>query len=73
MPRLEKQVHSGTREKLLALGIQEEKHTFKGLAALFPPEFHIEQANFDLQTLAEVLLHLAKQGLVKLPKKRSPT
>lgn len=73
MPPSEKHVRPGTREKLLVLGVPEEKHTFKGLAALFPPEFHIEQANFDLETLAEVLLHLAKQGLVKLPKKRSST
>lgn len=66
MPPAEKHVQPGTRQKLLALGIPEEKHTFKGLAALFPTEFHIEQANFDLETLAEVFLHLAKQGIVKL-------
>ncbi len=62
-------LRSGTHDELTGLGIREEKHTFTGLASFFPVEFHIQQANFDIETLAEVLLHLAKQGILKIPRK----
>lgn len=60
----------GTGEKLVELGIPESKHNFDDLAAYFPPEFNIRAAQFDTETLAKVLIHLAKQGLIKLPGKR---
>jgi hypothetical protein len=60
----------GTGEKLIELGVPESKHNFDDLAAYFPPEFNIRAAQFDTETLAKVLIHLAKQGLIKLLGKR---
>lgn len=59
----------GARRDLRGLGIPDEEHSVRGLEQYFPKEFKIEYAHFELDTLAAVLIHLVKHGLIKLPHK----
>ena len=56
-----------TRERLRELGIPDEKHTIEYLSGLYPPEFDIARARLDPHSLASVLIHLVRRGLIRLP------
>lgn len=56
-----------TRRRLAALGVPRERHHRAGLAELFPPDFRIRQSDLDADALAEVLIHLACGGVIRLP------
>jgi hypothetical protein len=77
LPRFDKHgdamLSEAIKKKLAALGIPRERHTFEGLAGYFPPEFKIQQAQLETETIASVLLHLVKHGLIKLPRNHTAT
>lgn len=58
------------RRRLLDAGIPADDHGFEALARYFPREFKIKDSHLEPETIAAVLLHLVKAGLIKLPKKQ---
>lgn len=52
--------------QLLAAGVPAWKHTYEGLAGLFPKELNVSATGLDTHDLAEVLVYLDARGLVRL-------
>lgn len=63
-------MRDSTRRRLSALGIPRERQAREPLAELFPPDFRIPESSLDEDAVAELLVHLAGRGLVRLPAPR---
>lgn len=60
------------RRQLIEIGIPESKHTFEGLAAVFPREFNIRALSLSTEDLARVLVHLVGEKIVSIADTSGP-
>lgn len=65
-------IPAAIREQLVGIGIPRPKHTFEGLAALFPREFNVRALTLSAEDVARVLIHLVGQKIIALPESVGP-
>jgi hypothetical protein len=65
-------IPESVRDQLLELGIPRAKHTFDGLASLFPREFNVRALNMTGEDLARVLVHLTSRRIIPLTETSGP-
>ena len=57
---------SDIKECLLEIGVPPEKHSLDGLSGYFPAELKIDESDFDVDVLAEVLIHLVQARIIRI-------
>lgn len=65
-------IPAAIREQLVEIGIPRAKHTFEGLAGLFPREFNVRALTLSVEDLARVLIHLVREKIIVLADTSGP-
>jgi len=65
-------IPSAIRDELVEIGVPRSKHTFEGIAGLFPREFNIRALTLSADDLARVLIHLVREKIIPLAQTSGP-